>query len=159
MLFRSPLVKRWLRDRSAESAGAQNIDLPGVTVAELRPTHVAGALALAFSITFIAHLIGQWIGQHTGHDQSQYHILYVTGLTVVAANTAPRALARLKGEFDLGMIAMYLFFAMIGLGTDMTSFLANAISLFFYVLFLLGTAIVITVTACRFLKQIGRAHV
>ena len=147
-----PLVRSWLRDRSAESAGAQSMDLPGVTVVELRPTHVAGALALAFSITFIAHLIGQWIGRLSGHDQSQYHILYVTGLTVVAANAAPKALARLKGEFDLGMIAMYLFFAMIGLGTDMTSFLANAISLFFYVLFLLGTAIILTVTVCRFLK-------
>jgi uncharacterized membrane protein len=50
------------------------------------------------------------------------------------------------------MIAMYLFFAMIGLGTDMTSFLANAVSLFFYVLFLLATAILVTVTVCRFLK-------
>jgi len=147
-----PFVRRWLPDRPAEIATGSDVDLPGVTVVPLKPAHVAGALALAFSITFAARLLGTWITEKTGHDQSQYHILYVTALTVMAANLAPKALSKLKGEFDLGMIAMYLFFAMIGLGTDMTSFLANAISLFFYVLFLLGTAIVITVAVCRWLR-------
>ena len=47
---------------------------------------------------------------------------------------------------------MYMFFAVIGLGTNITSFLDNALSLFFYVLFLLGIGIVATLLLARLLR-------
>lgn len=137
----------------AESSAANSSAMNALTaIPELRPTHVAGALALAFAICWVSKLVEDAIGRALGHDQSQYHILYVTVLTVVVANVFPRQLQRLKGEFELGMICMYLFFAMIGLGTNITSFLDHAVSLFFYVILLLAVGIVVSLVLSRLLR-------
>jgi uncharacterized membrane protein len=61
-------------------------------------------------------------------------------------------LHKLRGEFELGMIFMYMFFAMIGLGTNVTAFLSNAVSLFFYVIILLGVGIVVTLLLCKLVR-------
>lgn len=121
-------------------------------IPEFRLTHISGALALSMSICFGARLIADAVGAWLGHDQGQYRILYVTVLTVVVANLFPKQLRRLRGEFELGMIFMYLFFAMIGLGTDITTFLNNAVSLFFYVILLLAIGIAVTMVLCRVLR-------
>ena len=125
---------------------------PSAVVQELRLTHVTGALALSFGICACARIVARIAGGILGHDQSHYNILYVTALTVVVANSFPRQLRKLRGEFDLGMIFMYMFLAMIGLGTDMTSFLSNAVSLFIYVIILLGIGIVTTLLLCKLLR-------
>ncbi len=119
---------------------------------EFRLTHVTGALALTLTICAAARAIGHAVTALTGHDQAAYNILYVTALTVVVANVFPGPLRKLRGEFELGMIFMYMFFAVIGLGTDITSFLDRALSLFFYVIILLSIGIVVTMLLCRLLR-------
>ena len=119
---------------------------------EFRLTHISGALALSFCVCALARLVAGLVGNYVGHDQGQYRILYVTVLTVVIANIFPKQLRQLRGEFELGMFFMYMFFAMIGLGTDITTFLNNAVSLFFYVILLLTIGIGITLVLCRFLR-------
>lgn len=152
-----PLVRRFFppvrEEVGGDPGGANSSVVNSLTaIPELRPTHVAGALALAFGICWVSKLIEGAIGRALGHDQAQYHILYVTVLTVVVANVFPRQLQRLKGEFELGMICMYLFFAMIGLGTNITSFLDHAVSLFFYVILLLAVGIVVSLVLSRLLR-------
>jgi uncharacterized membrane protein len=117
-----------------------------------RLTHVTGALALSLGICALSRLIEHGVSSVIGHDQSQYNILYVTTLTIVFANLFPRRLRALRGEFELGMIFMYMFFAIIGLGTNMTTFLDHAISLFFYVIILLAIGIAVTMALAKVLK-------
>jgi len=119
---------------------------------EFRLTHISGALALSFCICALSRIASATVGALIGRDQGQYRILYVTVLTVVIANLFPKQLRRLRGEFELGMFFMYMFFAMIGLGTDITTFLNNAVSLFFYVIILLGIGIIVTMVLCKFLR-------
>jgi uncharacterized membrane protein len=146
------IVRRHLPSRLPEGGnGAIGIP-PAAVVAEFRLTHITGALALSFGICTVARLIEHEAASMVGHDQSHYNILYVTGLTVLIANIFPRQLRKLRGEFELGMIFMYLFFAMIGLGTNVTSFLNNAVSLFFYVIILLGVGIVLTLMLCKLFR-------
>ena len=121
-------------------------------VPQFRLTHITGALALTFGICALARTIEHQVAVIVGHDQSHYNILYVTAITVVVANVFPRQLHKLRGEFELGMIFMYMFFAMIGLGTNVTAFLNNAVSLFFYVIILLAVGIVVTLLLCRLLR-------
>ncbi len=134
-------------ERGDPDAAAELTAIP-----EFRLTHISGALALSLGLCALAKLVGVAVGAAVGHDQGQYHILYVTALTVVTANLFPRQLRKLRGEFELGMLFMYLFFAMIGLGTDITTFLDSALSLFFYVILLLVIAITVTLTLCRLLR-------
>jgi uncharacterized membrane protein len=121
-------------------------------VPQFRLTHITGALALTFGICALARTVEHQVAAIVGHDQSRYNILYVTAITVVVANVFPRQLHKLRGEFELGMIFMYMFFAMIGLGTNVTAFLNNAVSLFFYVIILLAVGIVVTLPLCKLLR-------
>lgn len=153
-LFPKPSGPEAGGDSGAAAADAAAADAAAALTAipEFRLTHISGALALSMGICFGARLIADAVGAWVGHDQAQYRILYVTVLTVVVANLFPKQLQRLRGEFELGMIFMYLFFAMIGLGTDITTFLNNALSLFFYVILLLGIGIAVTMVLCRLLR-------
>jgi uncharacterized membrane protein len=146
------IVRRHLPSALSHSeAAAFAADAPnGPTI--FRVTHVTGALALALGICALSRVVERLVAGLVHHDQRQYDILYVTTLTVVIANAFPRQLRRLRGEFDLGMIFMYMFFAMIGLGTNITSFLANAVSLFFYVILLLAIGIVVCLILSRLLR-------
>ncbi|HEV7714841.1 MAG TPA: DUF819 family protein [Steroidobacteraceae bacterium] len=133
---------------TATSASVQ----AATAVPEFRLTHITGALALTFSICALSRLLETLVARLIGHEQSQYNILYVTALTVIIANVFPKQLGRLRGEFELGMIFMYMFFAIIGLGTNVTSFLEHAVSLFFYVILILATGIIVTLLLSRLMK-------
>ena len=146
-------VRRHLPERLEADTEASRAQLAATTaVPPLRLTHVSGALALAFAICAAAHGVELLVLRILGRDQSQYHILYVTSVTIIVANLFPQRLRSLRGEFELGMIFMYMFFAVIGLGTNITSFLDHALALFFYVTFLLAVAIVVTLVLCRLMK-------
>jgi uncharacterized membrane protein len=146
------IVQRHFPCRLSDGADASNNIPPAAVVAEFHLTHVTGALALTFGICAFAQLVERVSAGIFGHDQSRYNILYVTALTVVIANVFPRQLHKLRGEFELGMMFMYMFLAMIGLGTNVTSFLSNAVSLFFYVIILLGVGIVLTLMLCKLFR-------
>ncbi|HVN43857.1 MAG TPA: DUF819 family protein [Steroidobacteraceae bacterium] len=147
------VVRRFIPGREPERPGGDGAGAAALSgPPSLQLTHISGALALAFVICACARALGSLIGRLSGHDQSQYTILYVTALTVVVANLFPARLSRLKGEFELGMLFMYLFFGVIGLGTNITAFLDNAVSLFFYVIILLGVGIVICMLLSKLLK-------
>jgi uncharacterized membrane protein len=146
------IVKRYLPCRLTEPGVQTSSGIQASAVPEFRLTHITGALALTFTICALARAIEHQIAALIGHDQSRYNILYVTVLTVTVANIFPRQLHKLRGEFELGMIFMYMFFAMIGLGTNVTAFLSNAVSLFFYVIILLGVGIVVTLLLSKLLR-------
>ncbi len=112
----------------------------------LHTSHIAGALALSCVICAVAYAFAGWVGL------SNYAILFVTVLALVAANLFPRILTRLQGDFALGMIIMYLFFAAVGCGTDALAFVDSALNLFFYSVVILVVHLVVVLAAARFLK-------
>jgi uncharacterized membrane protein len=147
------IVKRHFRlpaeERTAEGAAQL---AAASAVPPFRLTHITGALALSFGICAAAKAVETLVVKGTGHDQGQYHILYVTTLTIIVANLFPARLRSLRGEFELGMIFMYMFFAIIGMGTNVTAFLNGAVSTFFYVTLLLAIGIVVTLVLSRLLR-------
>ena len=108
--------------------------------------HLTGALALSFGICAAASAIGEAIGQ------PQYNILFVTILTIIVANIFPSVMDRLEGEFELGMIFMYVFFAMVGSSTNATAFIETGLVLFFYGMTIIIVHLAIVLTAARLMK-------
>lgn len=145
------IVRRYFPQPAAETERESDAGAAAAPVA-FRLTHITGALALTFGICAVARVVERYVGSWMGHDQARYNILYVTALTVLVANVFPRQLHKLRGEFELGMIFMYMFFAMIGLGTNITSFLNNAVSLFFFSIIFLAIGIVLTMVLCKLLR-------
>lgn len=105
-----------------------------------------GALAPSFAICVILAAIAGLIGQ------THYTILFVTIITIVIANLFPKAMAALEGEFELGMIFMYIFFAMVGSGTNATAFIGSAMNLFLYGMLIIVFHLAILLVVARLLK-------
>ena len=109
-------------------------------------THVAGAIALSFAICAVASSISNWL------SMSQYNILFITILTIVVANLMPKTMHDLEGDFDLGMLFMYIFFAAVGAGTDVSFFFSAALILFAYGMFIILLHLLIVLLAAKLLK-------
>lgn len=145
-------VRRHIPSPPPEARAEGGSSLLGQAPPVLLLTHLSGALALSFGICVLARGAAHEITALTGYDQTQYVILYVTAITVLAANIAPGPLRRLQCEFELGMLFMYLFFGVIGLGTNMTAFLDHAVSLFFFTILLLTVGIVVSLVLSKVLR-------
>ena len=108
--------------------------------------HLTGALALSFGICAISSAIGELIGK------SHYTILFVTVFTIAIANLFPRVLDQLEGEFELGMIFMYIFFAMVGSSTNATAFVGSAMNLFIYGMLIIFIHLFVLLLVAKLLK-------
>jgi uncharacterized membrane protein len=113
---------------------------------KLKLTHVSGAIALSFAICAVAGWIGDWL------SMPQYNILFITVLTIIVANLMPKTMNNLEGDFDLGMLLMYVFFAAVGAGTDANFFYSSALILFAYGMFIIITHLLIVLTAAKLMK-------
>jgi len=96
---------------ASDPSASGGIQLLDVTVA------VTISLAVCGSGFGLAELVGI----------PQFGILFITALAVAVANVAPKRLAGLRGDFEIGMLLMYLFFVGIGAGADISSLTGTAI--------------------------------
>lgn len=141
------LVRRLVPSRIMGEAEQRVAAAAAVEAADaLRLSHLAGALALSFAICAVAYAFADWVGL------ANYAILFVTVLAILAANLFPGVLTRLQGDFGLGMIIMYLFFAAVGCGTNAVAFIDTALNLFFYSVIILVVHLLVVLTAARVLK-------
>jgi uncharacterized membrane protein len=108
--------------------------------------HLTGALALSFGICAMSAAIAQFIGY------PHYTILFVTIFTILIANLFPKAMDALEGEFELGMIFMYIFFAMVGSSTNATAFLGSAMNLFVYGMMIIFIHLAVLLLVARLIK-------
>jgi len=113
---------------------------------ETKLSHLTGALALSFAICLASDALSKAIGLN------QYNILFVTLITITVANIFPARLQHLKGEFELGMLFMYVFFAMIGLSTNLMTFIDNAVILLVYGLLMITIQFVVVLGLAKLLK-------
>jgi uncharacterized membrane protein len=129
-----------------DTAGERVEAIQVESVSRLRLTHLSGAIALSFAICAISKYFAGVL------SLNQYTFLFITVLTLVVANIFPKMMARLEGEFDMGLLLMYMFFAVVGAGTDMSAFLGSAIILFFYGMFIIGVHLVLILLLAKVFK-------
>ena len=113
---------------------------------KLRLTHLTGAVALSFAICWLSTYIAELM------SAGRYKYLFITVITLAIANIFPRLMNSLEGEFEMGLLLMYLFFAVVGAGTDMSAFLGSAIVLFFYGMFIIFIHLGATLGLARVFK-------
>ena len=109
-------------------------------------THVSAAIAVSFAICATSQYLANAL------NMQQYNILIITVLTLLVANVFPKAFANLKGDFLIGMLLMYLFFAVVGAGTNATIFLSEALYLFFYGMIIIITHLTIVLLFAKIFK-------
>jgi len=112
----------------------------------LIPAHIMGTLALSLGVCALAGYIGDLTGTR------DYNILTITVLALIVANLIPGILRQVEGEFEAGMMLMYIFFAMIGAGTNATIFLESAVILFVFGMMIIVIHLAIVLMAAKALK-------
>ncbi len=140
------LVRRLVPSRIMQESEELSVTAAADQPDRLLTSHIAGALGLSFVICAVAYTFADWVGL------SNYAILFVTVLALLAANVFPQTLTRLQGDFALGMIVMYLFFAAVGCGTDALAFVDSALDLFLYSVVILAVHLVVVLAAAKVLK-------
>jgi len=140
-------ISRWISsDRASFEQQADNISESTKEENDFILSHVSGALALSFLICWISKSVSETLGY------GQYTILVITALTLLFANIFSRVLKDLRGDFEIGMLLMYLFFAVVGAGTDATAFISNAPLLFIYGLIIIFIHLSVVLFFARLLK-------
>ena len=139
-------ITRWFPSDTVSESAVIDLTLSDDAAPVIRLTHISGALALSFVICALAQLLAEQLGM------AQYSILFITVLTILVANIFPRALQKLEGDFELGMLLMYLFFAAVGAGTDAISFLSNAVILLVYGMIIIFVHLALVLLGARLLK-------
>lgn len=138
------LLRRWFgvttTGVSSEASGVTGDDSPmlgGTTTKDagpaptpdasplplLDPLHLGIALALSFMLCAAGQALATWFGV------GGYAILFITALSVLVANLFPRQLDRLKGDYEIGLFLMYLFFAAIGISADVAAMISSALEI------------------------------
>ncbi len=129
-----------------ELSEQEKSDLVNTDAPRLLLTHVTGAIALSFVICAAAQLLGNAL------EMSNYYILFITLITLIVANLMPKLMNSLEGEFELGMLFMYVFFAAVGAGTNATQFLGSAFVLFIFGMTIILVHLALVLLAARLLK-------
>lgn len=140
------IVKRVPSGFLDEMSEAEKGELANTEKPRLQLTHITGALALSFGICAVAEYVGEFFGR------PEFYILFITLITLLVANLMPRIMNSVVGEFELGMLFMYIFFAAVGAGTNASQFLGSAFILFVFGMTIIIVHLAIVLLAARLLK-------
>jgi uncharacterized membrane protein len=116
------------------------------TGSELNLAHAGFALGLSFLICAISGVLAEWMGV------GGYSILFITAIALLLANVFPRQLARLKGDYEIGIFFMYVFFAAVGIGADVMAMLDTALILAAYTSLIIFCHAIFILAGSRWLK-------
>ena len=147
MLPSLPLVRRILRSRFEHLAtDAQIAEITTHGDSEFKLFDGIFALGISFALAAIAFGTARMIGS------DGLGIIFVTALALLFANVFHERCASLSGEFELGMVFMYLFFAVIGAGADIMQLINSAGPIFLFTFTILSTHLILLLVAMYVLK-------
>jgi len=139
-------IRRHIPSRIIDEADRATATPAADDTPKFRLDHVCAALMTGLLICAAS----SWISGRLGIET--YNLFVITVISVLLSNVAPKYFYDLQGDFSLGMLCMYAFFAMIGAGTDAVGFLRSAPILFVYCAFMIATQFVILLLAARIFR-------
>lgn len=142
-----PLLRRAMPTRFGATAGAATDRLPDAQSGA--PFDLVGA-AIALAISFAICAAAAWLGHLAGVES--YHVLLVTALTLIVANAARPLVRRASADFQIGTLLMYVFFACIGAGADLSQVLDAALPILGFILVIVAVHLIILVITGTLLR-------
>ena len=148
LIPRTAWFKRWLGGSGSRSAASDAQSSPATPGEQGAPSLFDYAAALGTSLLLCA--FGNWIAGVLG--LASYSILFITLFAVLAVNVFPGPFRKLKGDFELAMLLMCVFFAVFGAGTDIATVLSDAPALLAFAVLIVVVHFLIAFGVGRLLK-------
>ena len=139
-------ITRFFPEYEASQSAAGKLQSTEATLPGFRLTHISGAIGLSFAICALSGWLAQLLAM------TQYNILFITVVTIAVANCFPKTMHRLEGDFEVGMLLMYLFFAAVGAGTDAMAFVSSAVDLLVFGMIIIFVHLTLVLVGARLLK-------
>ena len=142
------LFRRWLPSAIIDEAEKNTDALTDhkVETIKLNLLHISSSLLLSLSICALSMLITDWLGV------AKYSILFITAITVLIANIFPKGMAKLEGDFEMGMLMMYLFFVTVGASADLKMMFSSALMIVLFVVIIVIVHMEFIFVGSRFFK-------
>jgi uncharacterized membrane protein len=143
------LFRWWYRHSSKSDPALQQTDeeMAGAKASsELNLAHAGFALGLSFLICAISSAVAGALGI------GGYSILFVTAFALVIANLFPRQLAKLRGDYEIGIFFMYVFFAAVGISADVAAMIEEALILAVFTSVIVVVHALVVFSGSRWLK-------
>ena len=141
-------LRRWLPSPIIEAA-EQDIDLEVEHKDEtvnLNLLHISLSLLLSLTICAVSYLLAGWL------DVSRFSILFITTITVIVANLFPKTMEVLEGDFEVGILMMYLFFVSVGASANIAAMLDSALMIVLFVIIIVVVHMAVIFVGSRFFK-------
>jgi len=139
------IMCRWFgyNERSGSKARSEEVK---ETLVSVNLLHLSVALALSFAICAVGTVISTSLGLES------YAILFITAITLVVANIFPAQLKSLQGDYEVGLLFMYLFFVVVGVGADIAEMVDKALVITLFAAIIVATHAVVIFVGSRFFK-------
>ena len=135
-------VFQWRED----SIKSETVDGLGDARNEVSLLDLVSALAIAAVAVTASMIVAEYLGL------DRFALLFLTVLVAVVATIGRNWFSRIRGEGVVALLFMYLFFAIIGAGADISSMLNSAPQLFLLVTSIFVVHLIFLVGAGYFLK-------
>jgi len=131
---------------SSLDADVSNSNTAPTAPATINLNQIGLALGLAFAICAVGKAMAGYLGV------GGYSIMFITAITLLVANTFPKQIKTIKGDYEVGLFFMYLFFAAIGVSADVAAMLDKALVIAFYAAIIIIFHAVVIFGFSRFFK-------
>jgi uncharacterized membrane protein len=149
LLPTSALVRRLLPSKFMDADGnsiGNETDLAPAVREPFDLLKIVNGIALSMAICVLASLLVSWF------DRPHMLILTITVLTLLVANLAKPLLKHIAFEFEIGMFFMFVFFAAIGAGANLTEVVGAALPATLFIITLVLVHLALLIPVGRLLK-------
>lgn len=142
------LLRRWLPSAVIDEAERNDVVEVEhkVETTSLNLLHISFALFLGLLICVVGNTLANLAGV------GNYSILFITAITVAIANIFPAQLKKLEGDYEVGMLFMYLFFVIVGAGADIAKMIDHALVIVLFAVVIVVTHVVTILLGSRIFK-------
>jgi len=133
----------WLPEKHTISSKSK---IPDASTTNLDLKNITLALGVSLGICAVSKFAADRV------DLPAYNIVFVTGITLLVANIFPKVFKNIRGDYEIGLLFMYLFFAAIGVSADVGAMLENALVIAGYTVIIVACHAIFIFGGSRFFK-------
>lgn len=139
-------AKRFFPQRRMADKGDHEAVIQVHEKVELNPFHITLTLAMALAVVSVSDGIEHFV------DVQGASLLSASLLSLIIGTVFSKQMSQLKGNFEVGVILLYIFLGLIGVSADVMELISSAPILFVYASVLLLVHFVVLVLGCSLLK-------
>jgi uncharacterized membrane protein len=140
----SMFVRRFLPAReSARPPAAVNDSLPDGRIGAVG---VTAAVATSAVICAVSYALADAVGLFS------YRVIFITVISLAVANSFENRLSKIRGEFDVGLVFMYLFLITLGVQADASGVIESGLQIVWFVVVLVTVHFTTVAIGSKLLK-------